>query len=103
MLLLGFLLNNLFTNDVTGNISGSTGSTTLTTQQIASHSHTLAAATAATCGSQLRMEVTGGTLTPSTGSTGGGQSHDHTLSANFVGGSASILQPYLVLIYIIKT
>jgi hypothetical protein len=39
----------------------------------------------------------------STGSTGGGQSHDHTLSANFVGGSASILQPYLVLIYIIKT
>ena len=35
--------------------------------------------------------------------TGGGQSHDHTLSANFVGGSASILQPYLVLIYIIKT
>jgi len=38
-----------------------------------------------------------------TGSTGGGQSHDHTLSANFVGGSASILQPYLVLIYIIKT
>ena len=38
-----------------------------------------------------------------TGNTGGGQSHDHTLSANFVGGSASILQPYLVLIYIIKT
>jgi hypothetical protein len=37
------------------------------------------------------------------GATGGGQSHDHTLSANFVGGSASILQPYLVLIYIIKT
>ena len=39
----------------------------------------------------------------STTQTGGGQSHDHTLSANFVGGSASILQPYLVLIYIIKT
>jgi hypothetical protein len=38
-----------------------------------------------------------------TSNTGGGQSHDHTLSANFVGGSASILQPYLVLIYIIKT
>jgi len=37
------------------------------------------------------------------GSTGGGQSHDHTLSANFVGSSTSILQPYLVLIYIIKT
>ena len=39
----------------------------------------------------------------STGSTGGGQSHDHTLSANFSGSANSVLQPYLVLIYIIKT
>ena len=38
-----------------------------------------------------------------TGSTGGGQSHDHTLSANFSGSANSVLQPYLVLIYIIKT
>jgi hypothetical protein len=38
-----------------------------------------------------------------TGATGGGGSHSHNLSANFVGSSASILQPYLVLIYIIKT
>ena len=38
-----------------------------------------------------------------TNSTGGGQSHDHTLSANFVGSGNSVLQPYLVLIYIIKT
>ena len=37
------------------------------------------------------------------GSTGGGQSHDHTLSANFSGSANSVLQPYLVLIYIIKT
>ena len=37
------------------------------------------------------------------GNTGGGQSHDHTLSANFVGTGNSVLQPYLVLIYIIKT
>jgi hypothetical protein len=35
--------------------------------------------------------------------TGGGQSHDHTLSANFSGSANSVLQPYLVLIYIIKT
>ena len=39
----------------------------------------------------------------STGNTGGGQSHDHTLSANFSGSANSVLQPYLVLIYIIKT
>ena len=38
-----------------------------------------------------------------TANTGGGQSHDHTLSANFVGSSVSTLSPYLVLIYIIKT
>jgi mRNA-degrading endonuclease YafQ of YafQ-DinJ toxin-antitoxin module len=39
----------------------------------------------------------------STSNTGGGQSHDHTLSANFSGSANSVLQPYLVLIYIIKT
>ena len=39
----------------------------------------------------------------STANAGGGQSHDHTLSANFVGSANSVLQPYLVLIYIIKT
>ena len=36
-------------------------------------------------------------------STGGGQGHDHNLSANFTGSSVSTLSPYLVLIYIIKT
>ena len=48
-----------------------------------------------------------GSLVPysqiSTSSTGGGQSHSHTLSANYVGDANSVLQPYLVLIYIIKT
>jgi hypothetical protein len=39
----------------------------------------------------------------SVGSTGGGQSHSHTLSANFSGSATSSLPPYLVLIYIIKT
>jgi hypothetical protein len=38
-----------------------------------------------------------------TANAGGGQSHDHTLSANFSGSANSVLQPYLVLIYIIKT
>jgi hypothetical protein len=50
------------------------------------------------CGGGL---TTAGSM--STGSTGGGQSHSHTLSANFVGSSTDNLQPYLVLIYIIKT
>ena len=48
--------------------------------------------------------VTGGAdASGTTGNTGGGQSHDHTLSANFIGSANSVLSPYLVLIYIIKT
>ena len=39
-----------------------------------------------------------------TGSTGGGGAHGHNLSsATFTGGADSVLQPYLVLVYIIKT
>jgi len=104
LLLLGFLLNNLFTNDGTGNISGSTGSTTLTTQQIPSHTHTISLSVDCSVGSNITRAAAPGmnTSTP-TGNTGGGQSHDHTLSANFVGSSTSTLSPYLVLIYIIKT
>jgi microcystin-dependent protein len=87
----------------TGNIAGSTGSTTLTTQQIASHSHTYATGTM--CMSTVLASY--GTLVPmaapSTSSTGGGQSHNHTLSANFTGSASSVLQPGLVLNYIIKT
>ena len=44
-----------------------------------------------------------GGITANSSNTGGGQSHDHTLSANFSGSANSVLQPYLVLIYIIKT
>jgi len=86
----------------TGNISGSTGSTTLTVNQIPSHSHGVTVYGNAGQGG-IRDASPYCSSSANTGSTGGGQSHDHTLSANFVGGSTSILQPYLVLIYIIKT
>jgi hypothetical protein len=52
-------------------------------------------------GFNLVYNGAGGSI--SSGSAGGGQSHDHTLSANFSGSANSVLQPYLVLIYIIKT
>jgi microcystin-dependent protein len=89
----------------TGNISGSTGSTTLTTQQIASHTHNYASSVGL-CGNQNVWRPSAGGFNAMVGSwsnTGGGQSHDHTLSANFSGSANSVLQPYLVLIYIIKT
>jgi hypothetical protein len=45
----------------------------------------------------------GGMAARQTSNTGGGQSHTHTLSANFSGSANSVLQPTLVLNYIIKT
>ena len=87
----------------TGNISGSTGSTTLTTQQIASHSHSYPVGGCSPPSiSVIKSDFMAGGSAGSS-ATGGGQSHDHTLSANFSGSANSVLQPYLVLIYIIKT
>ena len=85
----------------TGNIAGSTGATTLTTAQIASHTHSAASAG----GNAFPGNPPGGIGASSmnSGSAGGGQSHDHTLSANFAGSANSVLQPGLVLNYIIKT
>ena len=95
----------------TGNISGSTGSTTLSSCQIPSHKHSITGSPFI-CGGQsggigagtMGMNQTGlSTNTNPIGNTGGGQSHSHNLSANFVGSANSVLSPYLVLIYIIKT
>ena len=93
----------------TGNISGSTGSTTLTSSQIPSHSHALrlsgnqvtACRLTGMCGLNVTSTLASDFQVIS--SAGGGSSHDHTLSANFSGSANSVLQPYLVLIYIIKT
>jgi microcystin-dependent protein len=96
----------------TGNIAGSTGSTTLTTNQIASHGHSVQgrAPGGMTGNFQLNAFMAGSvmccansTSTINANNTGGGQSHDHTLSANFTGSANSVLQPGLVLNYIIKT
>ena len=98
----------------TGNISGSAGATTLQTTQIPSHNHPYygGSMSCSMAGPVLIMMCGGKVFTGSTSrflyntgieNTGGGQSHSHNLSANFVGSANSVLQPYLVLIYIIKT
>jgi microcystin-dependent protein len=95
----------------TGNIAGSTGSTTLSTCQIASHKHSFSTAGPTMNNPRYVAEcvantfATGGSKSCSgpISNTGGGQSHNHTLSANFAGSANSVLQPYLVLMYIIKT
>ena len=88
----------------TGNVGGCAASTTLSSSQIPSHLHS-AGVPSGTFGQGAMgcfMSVAGPS-SGQTGNTGGGQSHTHSLSANFVGSANSVLQPYLVLIYIIKT
>jgi microcystin-dependent protein len=85
----------------TGNIAGSTGSTTLSTAQIPSHSHSGGNTQAFQAGGACSMANV--PRTGCSGAAGGGGSHSHTLSANFTGSANSVLQPGLVLNYIIKT
>jgi len=82
----------------TGNVGGSTANATLSTAQLASHSHSAGAST----GGGL---ATGGVeaVVSSTGSTGSGTGHAHNMSATFSGDSTSVVQPYIAVIYIIKT
>ncbi len=88
----------------TGNISGSTANATLSTPQLASHSHSQ--------GGSSGPQVVGPDGRPTryyspsnTGSAGSGGGHSHNMSANFSGGTSnpSVLQPYLSINYIIKT
>jgi microcystin-dependent protein len=82
----------------TGNIGGSVANTTLATTQIPSHTHPAGAT-----GMGATQEGPGSASPMTTGATGGGGAHSHNLSANFTGSANSVLQPSLVLNYIIKT
>jgi microcystin-dependent protein len=86
----------------TGNVGGSTANATLSTPQLASHSHPGGGA----AGFGSPTNGNGRNFNPAgTGSSGGGGGHSHNMSANFSGDTAnpSVLQPYLTIIYIIKT
>ena len=95
-----------------GNVGGSTANATLSTPQIASHSHPVNP-TLRNPGSDSpnaqgisNVQAQGaGPFSFGTGSTGSGGGHSHNMSANFSGDTAnpSVLQPYLTIIYIIKT
>ena len=85
----------------TGNVAGSTANATLTTAQLASHSHSGGGSSVNRLfsGEESATYVSPG----NTGNAGSGQGHSHNMSANFAGDANSVLQPYLTLIYIIKT
>jgi len=86
----------------TGNVAGSTANATLSTAQLASHAHPQAAPQGNPKAWRYGPYMT--RLTPAdTGSAGSGQGHSHNMSANFSGDATSVLQPYLTVLYIIKT
>jgi microcystin-dependent protein len=90
-----------------GNVGGSTGSHTLSTSEIASHSHSLGSRNPMMInqppGPSTGASAQGPAGGLATQSAGGGGSHSHNMSATFTGDSTSVLQPYLTVIYIIKT
>lgn len=93
----------------TGNIGGSSGNTTLTTPVIASHTHPItynSNALGAPNVSEGGSPASQGYRYPGgfgIGNAGGGGAHSHPVTGTFVGGSDSVLQPYLTIKYIIKT
>ena len=87
----------------TGNVGGSTANATLSTAQLASHSHPGGGNSYGNWSSQS-FPGGGKLFNPaSTGSAGSGSGHSHNMSANFTGDATSVIQPYLAVTYIIKT
>ena len=84
----------------TGNVGGSTANATLSTAQLASHSHP-----SGTGGTQPTPGggTTSRAVPGNTGNAGSGTGHSHNMSATFSGDATSVVQPYLAVIYIIKT
>ena len=89
----------------TGNVGGSTANATLSTDQLASHNHPITAYNAFSSARMIiaRTQADNVASTNSTGSAGSGTGHSHNMSATFTGDSTSVVQPYLTVIYIIKT
>ena len=90
----------------TGNVGGSTANATLSTPQLASHSHTLPFfrnPPFTPAGSVGGANQNSNAATKSTAASGSGSGHSHNMSATFSGDATSVLQPYLTIIYVIKT
>lgn len=87
----------------TGNITGaSAGNTTITTPTLAAHTHSLASSQNPLLGASGGGNSAAGMS--GTGTTGGGGAHGHPVSSvSFTGDATSVLQPYMAMLYIIKT
>ena len=85
----------------TGNVGGTTANATLSEAQLASHGHPAGS-------SPYRVNVgsSGGptiATVANTGTAGSGTGHQHNMSATFAGDATSVVQPYLTILYVIKT
>jgi len=89
-----------------GNVGGSTANATLSEAQLASHDHDISLINQQTSpGSTINAQSSGPAGTRQTQNAGSGTGHSHNMSATFTGNTVnpSVLQPYLTVIYIIKT
>lgn len=86
----------------TGNVGGATANATLSEAQLAPHSHPGGGS-----GTGQDLANPGGPFVyfspAATGATGSGSGHSHNMSATFTGDATSVVQPYLTVMYIIKT
>jgi len=85
--------------------TGTVGSTTLTTAQIPSHTHTVVVPGSGGCGSN--GQYVGDSATINTGATGGGGSHNHSLTMNahnhtFTGTAINLAVKYVDVIFASK-
>jgi microcystin-dependent protein len=96
-----------------GNISGSTANATLSEAQLAEHNHpgnsprkigpSVPQNQSGTSGAANQRVSPNSSVPVSIGNAGSGDGHSHNMSANFSGTANSVIQPYIALIYIIKT
>jgi microcystin-dependent protein len=86
----------------TGTVGGSTANATLSTSQLASHSHNFPAPGGGNPDDCV-LTQTNSSGNIASANTGSGTGHSHNMSATFSGDATSVLQPYLAVIYIIKT
>ena len=94
------------TVSTTGNVGGSTANATLSEAQLGSHDHGLVGNRGfnnTSSGTSNGIGQPATSVPYNTGSAGSGSGHSHNMSATFSGDATSVLQPYLTLIYIIKT
>jgi len=93
----------------TGNVGGSTANATLSTAQLASHTHGATFVSNSWGNGPYIAANPNQTANPpyrsnkNFNNTGSGSGHSHNMSATFTGDSTSVVQPYLTVIYIIKT